>query len=64
AGGALPGGGVAWMVCGGAAVWASSAGRRARGGRAPPPPTVQGPMLAAVLDDTVGNLIQLTQPIP
>ncbi|MET8813279.1 VOC family protein [Streptomyces sp. NPDC004549] len=37
---------------------------RGLGVRFPHPPTVQGPMLAAVLDDTVGNLIQLTQPIP
>jgi catechol 2,3-dioxygenase-like lactoylglutathione lyase family enzyme len=27
------------------------------------PPTEQGPVLTAVLDDTVGNLIQLTQPL-
>ncbi|MFJ2770241.1 VOC family protein [Streptomyces sp. NPDC087300] len=28
----------------------------------PQPPTVQGPVLTAVLDDTVGNLVQLSQP--
>ncbi|MFC9279952.1 VOC family protein [Streptomyces collinus] len=27
------------------------------------PPQEQGPVLAAVFDDTVGNLVQLTQPI-
>ncbi|MER7112119.1 VOC family protein [Streptomyces sp. NPDC000229] len=27
------------------------------------PPTEKGPVLTAVLDDTVGNLIQLTQPL-
>ncbi|OKK08389.1 bleomycin resistance protein [Streptomyces sp. CB03234] len=27
------------------------------------PPTAQGPVLTAVLDDTVGNLIQLAQPL-
>lgn len=27
------------------------------------PPTEQGPLLTAVLDDTVGNLIQLAQPL-
>ncbi|MCX4822418.1 VOC family protein [Streptomyces sp. NBC_01142] len=27
------------------------------------PPTEQGPVLSAVLDDTVGNLIQLAQPM-
>ncbi|ORT53936.1 VOC family protein [Streptomyces sp. CB03238] len=27
------------------------------------PPTGQGPVLTAVLDDTVGNLIQLAQPL-
>ncbi|MFF8292137.1 VOC family protein [Streptomyces sp. NPDC016309] len=27
------------------------------------PPTEQGPVLTAVLDDTVGNLVQLTQPL-
>jgi predicted enzyme related to lactoylglutathione lyase len=27
------------------------------------PPTEHGPVLSAVLDDTVGNLVQLTQPL-
>ncbi|MFF7241180.1 VOC family protein [Streptomyces collinus] len=27
------------------------------------PPQEQGPVLAAVFDDTVGNLVQLTQPV-
>ncbi|ATL27040.1 VOC family protein [Streptomyces formicae] len=29
----------------------------------PQPPTRQGPVLTAVLDDTVGNLVQISQPI-
>ncbi|QEU94984.1 glyoxalase/bleomycin resistance/extradiol dioxygenase family protein [Streptomyces kanamyceticus] len=29
----------------------------------PQPPTEQGPLLTAVLDDTVGNLVMLSQPI-
>lgn len=35
---------------------------RALGVRFPHGPRDQGPVIAAVLDDTVGNLIQLTQP--
>ncbi|MES9522086.1 VOC family protein [Streptomyces capoamus] len=34
----------------------------ALGVRFPHPPRRQGPMLAAVFDDTVGNLVQLVQP--
>ncbi|MFF2202980.1 VOC family protein [Streptomyces sp. NPDC058145] len=35
---------------------------RGLGVRFPHPPRVQGPVLAAVFDDSVGNLVQLTQP--
>ncbi|MGV9416750.1 VOC family protein [Streptomyces sp. NPDC003674] len=35
---------------------------RGLGVRFPHPPREQGPGLAAVLDDSVGNLVQLTQP--
>ncbi|MFE9447686.1 VOC family protein [Streptomyces sp. NPDC006739] len=35
---------------------------RALGVRFTHPPQEQGPVIAAVLDDTVGNLVQLTQP--
>jgi hypothetical protein len=36
---------------------------RGLGVRFPHPPREQGPVLAAVFDDTVGNLVQLTQPL-
>ncbi|MFF3637833.1 VOC family protein [Streptomyces sp. NPDC002250] len=35
---------------------------RGLGVRFPHPPRRQGPVLAAVFDDSVGNLVQLTQP--
>lgn len=35
---------------------------QARGVKFTQPPTVMGPMVTAVLDDTCGNLIQLTSP--
>ncbi|MBJ6638287.1 MULTISPECIES: VOC family protein [unclassified Streptomyces] len=35
---------------------------RGLGVRFPHPPREQGPVLAAVFDDSVGNLVQLTQP--
>ncbi|MFH0176761.1 VOC family protein [Streptomyces cacaoi] len=35
---------------------------RRMGVRFTPPPQDQGPVVAAVLDDTVGNFVQLTQP--
>jgi catechol 2,3-dioxygenase-like lactoylglutathione lyase family enzyme len=36
---------------------------RGLGVRFPYPPQEQGPVLAAVFDDSVGNLVQLTQPL-
>ena len=35
----------------------------ARGVRFTQPPTAMGPVVTAVLDDTCGNLIQLTSPV-
>jgi catechol 2,3-dioxygenase-like lactoylglutathione lyase family enzyme len=60
---AITGDGIPYLVLGVDDVQAEYDRLSAAGVAFPQPPTAMGPVIVAVLDDTVGNLLQLAQPV-